>query len=300
MRAIDIDAIERRLPKGWATTASTGDARIRAKYAALFVGPGRAPSAGERDPRRAELSTIVKDQQAVWQNPKLKAVLMDASDGKCWYCEAHVEQRADNAVDHYRPKNRVAEAQDHHGYFWLACEWRNYRFACTFCNSARNTEDTSGGKQDHFKLWNEDHRARDWTHPLHKEQPLLLDPCEPADVAFITFDPDGTPVPAISKEDNAYLNERARESIHRYHLHRPEFNKLRWTLMSKALRLLKEADEFRPDVTGTDVTADAAYKQKVRDLAGMLRPSAEFSAAVRAAVSLKRGTSQTARALELV
>ena len=78
---------------------------------------------------------------------------------KCWYCEMEAT-RFDQPVDHFRPKNSVAECDGKHdGYWWLAFDWKNYRLACTFCNSLRRSEDTVGGKQDRFPLIDPSKRA---------------------------------------------------------------------------------------------------------------------------------------------
>lgn len=57
----------------------------------------------------------INDRSALWSD--LKTALREVSHRKCWYCESR-EDRSDNAVDHYRPKNRVAECMDHEGYWW--------------------------------------------------------------------------------------------------------------------------------------------------------------------------------------
>jgi len=79
---------------------------------------------------------------AVWR--ELKDALAELSHDKCWYCEMR-QERSDNAVDHFRPKAV---------YRWLAFSLRNFRYACTFCNSRRTDAGTglTGGKGDHFPL----------------------------------------------------------------------------------------------------------------------------------------------------
>ena len=57
------------------------------------------------------------DHGQVWRD--LKNGLAGLLHDKCWYCESPVD-RSDNAVDHFRPKNRVSDAASPHaGYRWL-------------------------------------------------------------------------------------------------------------------------------------------------------------------------------------
>src|SRR5690606_8161881 len=120
------------------------------------------------------------DHADVWK--ELKLPLATLFHQKCWYCESSVT-RDDNAVDHFRPKGRVKEAQQTHtGYRWLAFNHTNYRYSCTFCNSRRvNVEGgTTGGKADRFPLMNEAMRV--YAEGLcDAEEPMLLDPCDPFD-----------------------------------------------------------------------------------------------------------------------
>ncbi len=189
MRYIDLDAIT--LPEGWLERASA---------AAQAVQGGANP----------------EDYSAVWRDLKheLSALFPEK---KCWYCESPVD-RADNAVDHFRPKGRVSDAlRPHNGYRWLAFEWRNFRYACTFCNSRRKdvTHGTAGGKADRFPLLDESQRLYA-PGPLGQESPKLLDPCELSDWELIGCKQEnGKPCPAT---DDPVDNMRAIESIEVYHL----------------------------------------------------------------------------------
>ena len=125
MRYISIEEI--RLPDGWQEKAD----KLRDQLIAA------AP------PERKE---IIKKNADVWR--EVKDALSALSHGKCWYCECK-EIRSDNPVDHFRPKNRVADCDGHEGYWWLAFDWHNYRFSCTYCNSRRVGVIPSS---DHFPL----------------------------------------------------------------------------------------------------------------------------------------------------
>src|SRR5207249_9483579 len=84
----------------------------------------------------AERHTAINDRRDIWT--ALKPGLEKLAAKKCWYCESR-EVRSDKHVDHFRPKNRVNEVgcEKHPGYWWLAFEWKNFRYSCTFCNSRR-------------------------------------------------------------------------------------------------------------------------------------------------------------------
>jgi hypothetical protein len=156
------------------------------------------------------------DGADVWRELKdgLAALLQDK---KCWYCEVPVD-RADNAVDHFRPKNRVSDAKaPHDGYRWLAFERTNYRYSCTFCNSHRkNVESkTSGGKADRFPLLNEAKRVYS-PGPVDQERPALLDPCELHDWELLGCRRENGEACATSQVEPD--RQRAETSIEIYHL----------------------------------------------------------------------------------
>ncbi|MEI6858501.1 MAG: hypothetical protein V5788_01705 [Shewanella sp.] len=111
------------------------------------------------------------------------------------------------------------EDQAHDGYWWLAFDWKNYRCACTFCNSRRNFEETQGGKACHFPLENPDIRAftpADEEH-LNQERPNFLDPFNPDDEKLLWFDNDGVPEarPDATEEQTVKVDN----SIDIFHLH---------------------------------------------------------------------------------
>jgi uncharacterized protein (TIGR02646 family) len=274
MRYIHLSKIEKDISSDWLRRARDALDQVKA-----------APE--------AERANAVNAHKTLWQN--LKELLRSASYGKCWYCES-IDDRSDNAVDHFRPKNRVAECTDpgHSGYWWLAFDWRNYRFSCTYCNSYRKSTAGAGGKQDHFPLWREERRAKRPDDPLDDEQPLLLDPTRVADVAEITFDDDGRAVPARTKEGNRYSFERASRTIETYHLNHPLIVERRAELMRKVRKYLADADKFFRKLDGGDISAETAYECRLQDVYHAFIQEAEYSAAVRATVGSKRATCPSA------
>ena len=225
MRYVDLDALV--LPDGWLE---------RARVAAEAVAAGGDPEVGS----------------AVWR--ELKDRLADLlPDKKCWYCESPVD-RADNAVDHFRPKGRVSDTQPPHaGYRWLAFNAKNYRYACTFCNSLRKGVDggSAGGKADRFPLVDETKRVY-VPGPVDQERPVLLDPCEFGDWALLGCKQENGE-PCATSED-ATDKYRVGESIAIYHLryeptckqrHRVAIQLLSDVAQAKRLFPLAKADEFR-------------------------------------------------------
>ena len=277
MRHVQLDKLRAKISTDWLERASDALKEIR----------------DTPIPERAE---AIKGRQKIWQ--ELKDILWEASYGKCWYCESF-EKRSDNAVDHFRPKNRVAEAVNpkHGGYWWLAFDWRNYRFTCMFCNSNRNSGTTSGGKQDHFPLWCEEKRAAAPEDSIDEEQPMLLDPTLVKDVGEIVFGDNGMAEPAESKEENLYGFERAKQSIKLYHLNHPKIVECRAHVMWRIRGYLEDADKFLKKSRGGDPTAEAAYENRLSDVYHALQPTAEYSAAVRATVGSLRGTYRAAEIL---
>lgn len=190
MRYIDLNKV--RMPDGWLA---------RAQNAKKLVMEGASPD----------------DFSSVWR--ELKSAMSIISDNKCWYCESPVD-RDDNAVDHFRPKNRVYEALNpHQGYRWLAFDKDNFRFACTYCNSRRLdlVYGTAGGKADKFPLIDESKRVY-LCGSVDDENPKLLDPCEIDDCELLgCMQENGRP---CSSTENPLEKQRVQTSIEIYHLDR--------------------------------------------------------------------------------
>lgn len=224
---------------------------------------------------------IISNNSALWS--ELKDILSKQSNHKCWYCES-LELRSDKSVDHFRPKNRVAEAKAHSGYWWLAFDWRNYRFSCTYCNSRRIFSDTNGGKHDHFPLFEPPYRALLPGQESH-EIVVLLDPCNCNDVRKIAYTIEGTPVPASSNVESRDF-ERAQKSIHLYHLDHTHTCRARKQIRIDIDLLVKEVSEFLTD--GNIGKADS----KKEEIINLIRTDSEkpFSTSARAYLRRHIGT----------
>lgn len=229
MRYIDRSKLVK--PTGWTQRAQT---------AAQAVANGEDPN----------------DYDQIWRALKdgLAALLHD----KCWYCESPID-RSDNAVDHYRPKNRVGDAANPHaGYRWLAFDESNFRYACTYCNCRRKDQEggTAGGKADRFPLVDEDQRVYT-AGPVTPEQPLLLDPCEMSDWRLLGCHQENGQPCATSTDPIA--KRRAEASIEIYHLHYgPTCNRRH----AAAVQLMADIDEGKRlfDLATQDPTRGSDFK----------------------------------------
>lgn len=264
MRHIDLDDLEDDLPAGWEKRAKDALAAVRKVKAAL---------------RAAEIDK----HSDVWQDPALKEALQKLSNYKCWYCESN-ENRSDNAVDHFRPKNNVIEAPKHGGYWWLAFTWENYRFTCTFCNSRRTDKATggSGGKRDHFPLVNEKKRAYK-ANQVGRERPGLLDPTKNTDPHLLWFEPDGRARPLHDKANKTLFN-RADVSITLYHLNESRTLRRRRALYRSIRKLVKAGDKSYAKYLSGNEDAEDALEVVLGELRAKMKPGAEFSGAARSFV----------------
>lgn len=250
MRYIDNAHLE--LPQGWIE---------RARNAAQEVEKGADPN----------------DYSHVWR--ELKDKLAELFYDKCWYCESVVD-RSDNAVDHFRPKNRVSDAKNvHSGYRWLAFERTNYRYACTFCNSRRKgLEDlTVGGKADRFPLVDEAVRVYS-SGPVSQERPMLLDPCNLTDWKLLgCLQENGQPCAVNS---DPLSKQRAEASIEIYHLNYEPTCKRRHTVIVQLMADLDEAKRLF-ELSTQDPSRESDFINAAKRLQRIISSKAPFSGEMR-------------------
>jgi uncharacterized protein (TIGR02646 family) len=271
MRCVDQQIVGQHLPDGWGQQAQEAV---------------EAVAAAQPQNRAAE----VNGRSGVWK--ALKNAMKAVSYGKCWYCES-IDVRSDNAVDHFRPKNAVAESPGHAGYWWLAFKWENYRYCCTFCNSRRIDQKTGngGGKADHFPLRDEAHRAKEPQDNLQDEEPMLLDPVSAADPGLLWFDENGQAVPSPACGNKAgYPYKRAETSIQFYHLNHADVVDQRKALCTEIRRRVEEADRYFKRYEEGDGTARSAFENAIADLRSRLTATARYSATARAMLMGLRGS----------
>jgi len=265
---INIDDIE--LPDGWEQRASKALEEVASMPSHLR-------------------SDAIAKKSAIWS--ELKSSLMKLSNGKCWYCETR-QIRSDNNVDHFRPKNQVSECASHSGYWWLAFDFRNYRFACTFCNSRRIDEEneTEGGKQTHFPLLNEPQRARCEDDDIEIEEPCLLDPICPSDPGLLWFDETGFPQSRYSKKRAPIQYFRADTSIRLYHLDHRNLVLQRKRLHRIIKRKVRLGSGYFERLLAGDGDAKCELDEVIDELISLAKRESEHSSAARAYIMGFRGT----------
>lgn len=216
----------------------------------------------------------IDDYSAVWRDAK--PALEQECGKKCWYCES-IATRSDNAVDHFRPKGRVNEAPDHGGYRWLAFEWKNFRYACTFCNSRRRDHATggAGGKADRFPLLEEDTRVYAEPGDCGLEKIALLDPCDPDDFRLLGCRwEDGKSCPAINDEE---VEHRVKVTVDIFHLNYTNLRNDRRRVCAEFQAALDRVKAIyaRGDLTNPEVIA--SFKSAIKEAKRFLDRRSPFS-----------------------
>ena len=265
MRYVPYDPAKIKYPEDW-----DGKAR-RAREAVLHA----------TDEQKA---IEVNKHREVWAD--LKPELSKIMHGKCWYTEA-LQAGTDTDVDHFRPKNSVKNVykpdthEEHPGYWWRAFDPSNYRYSCIVANRLRRDIETRrvGGKADEFPLWDESERA--WTpdDDCNIEQPLLIDPCNPADVALITFAENGEAVERHNKDERPKLYEKACSSISLYHLNHSDFVRERIRIRDSLTKNIEDVIRYyrKLGTAESDADDDHAYMRAIEQLRQACSERAPFS-----------------------
>lgn len=273
MRFVDIEQLE--LPVGWQQRADKALNDLRseieqAEAAALAAGGDRVAA------RKAAITKglNITARKKIWRDLDTKLSML--SRGKCWYSESR-NPTADKNVDHFRPKNRVEEDPSHEGYWWLAFDWRNYRYSSQWCNQRRvdDSSGTEGGKWDQFPLPVNGYRARSEGDDIELEDPDLLDPIDPDDWKLLTFRSDGQPTPVNQPGPREY--KRTEKSIQVYHLHCRELVVDRRTVASTIQHIVQDLEMLRPKID--DLRMRKLYKRREVELLRAIHPDSEYSAA---------------------
>jgi uncharacterized protein (TIGR02646 family) len=281
MRFVDPVEVELALPEDWNETVRKAEEFVKR---AVEREVKRAIQEGKQGKELEEVEVkarakAISAKSAVWSHAG--AYVGKVMQNKCWYCETR-ETRSDMPVDHFRPKNSVSETQgEHTGYWWLAFQWRNFRYSCTFCNSRRKSESSEGGKQDLFPLLDPESRA--WTpqDPISNESPLLLDPCNPEDPNLLCFDEQGRAVanPGLIGEELRRVNE----SIKIYHLNHDNVKKSRRLIAIKIRNQMERIKELDQKSMLTTLSPNEIEQKKdaLTEIIRHVRSSAEFCTSAR-------------------
>jgi hypothetical protein len=274
MRYVDIEAL-REKPEAAALIAAAGEAA--------------ADVAAETDPEARR--KLIKSKRTRWT--AFRGLLEKSDVGrKCWYTES-CNPGSDDDVDHYRPKNGLAERrEDHPGYWWEALNWKNFRLSCHRANQLRISEEEGEtlGKGEHFPIFDEQHR---WMGPeeVCRENPMLLDPTDPDDPQLLTFLPNGRTdlAPVFDADESA--KERYVQSRRYLHLDWEPFVEGRSTLYAMVTRWVERGDEAERRLAEDDDDPHerARLKEAGRELIRLTKPDREYSAAAIAYIRIYQG-----------
>lgn len=274
MRYINTEML--RPSRDWLDRAGTEAAGIPALRERLAT----AETSDEKKEAKAALNRAMARCADLWS--ELKPELEALSFGKCWYCEGR-EERSNLAVDHFRPKSRVYECPDHPGYWWLALDHSNYRYACTLCNSLLRDENTQEvcGKGTHFPLMDESQRLFRPEDP-NREVACILDPTVAADPSLLWFMNDGQATPRYRKERSPLFFQRAETSISVYNLNHPRISEHRSMIAFEIKHQVERGEKYLDDAATGDGAAQDHFQEVFRTLLRLVSAQAPYSASARA------------------
>jgi len=99
---------------------------------------------------------------------ELKILLYNIFNKKCGYCESLIPDSNAAYIDRYRPHTGAMINSKYYPqlYWWLSLNWDNLTCICAVCASY---------KANFFPITGT--VAKDPQHPIHSEEPLLINPC---------------------------------------------------------------------------------------------------------------------------
>jgi 5-methylcytosine-specific restriction endonuclease McrA len=239
----------------------------------------------ENDPARRK--RLIESHRLKWV--AFRTAFETLSHCKCWYTESK-NPGTDDDIDHFRPKGRVEEDENHGGYYWMALDWTNFRLSCHRANRLRRAQETgkTHGKSDHFPLQDPSKRARTPTESLAAEAPLILDPCDPFDPPKLTFKSDGTVGVSPKYEDDDFVKKQVEASRNYLHLDWPAFIDGRTELYNRIAFKIRDGSVHAHLYCNGDKGSGVALKGIVTELLDMTREEKPFSAAATAYISIFR------------
>ncbi|AMY68274.1 hypothetical protein [Frigidibacter mobilis] len=191
-----------------------------------------------------------------YSEDSVKAGLHSLFHGKCAYCESFYDATAPVDVEHFRPKGRVAEAEGHPGYWWLAADWDNLLPSCIDCNRRRRQRlagpdgapmADSTGKADQFPV--DGAHLADHLAEIGAERPLLIDPCRDEPARHLAFRVDPDPLLALVLPlDAAEAPQRGAAAIRVHGLNR-------LALVQERTRILRRLELLRDVLARLDEAA---------------------------------------------
>jgi hypothetical protein len=203
---------------------------------------------------------------------------------KCWYTEC-ANPGTDIDIDHYRPKGSIGEDHEHGGYWWQALNWRNFRLSCHRANRLRVNPETGDtyGKGDHFPLLDPNQRWRDPNAPC-RERPLLLDPVQASDAAYLTYDINGKVALSPRLENDEDAKRRFVASRVYFHLDWPSIRAQRQMLYVDITRRIDDGNAAAACLARGDSGARDWLDRVVGGLIELTQPRQPYSRAAQAYV----------------
>lgn len=216
-----------------------------------------------------ERATIISNNQDLWS--ELKQHFSDILQRKCWYSES-INDFAHCHLDHFRPKLRAIDegGNDQGGYWWLAFNWRNYRYT----GPAGNVR-----KKDYFHV--NANKANAPSDSLENEDIRFLDPTEPDDPDKLKFCNEGIISPkSINLHSREYI--QSEYTIRRMNLNMAGLIEGRKDKYRQTARLIRQIEQL---LTAQSVTFDLARRQSIKakqlELFALANKFSEYSATVR-------------------
>ncbi len=218
--------------------------------------------------KEKDRNKLIDDHSDHWS--KLKPWLRAISHGKCWFTEA-CDKASHMDVEHFRPKKiaKDLDKMERDGYWWLAFDYMNYRFAGNVPNRKK------GGW---FPLHKDSRCSTFDARCEESEAPYLLDPIKQTDVNLLAFDEQGNAIPVPGTTDQWEL-DRVDVSIKRLKLNDhdalPAARRKIWQNVSRAIdSYLNAKDSYHP---GINPAPKATMEEKAREIRQMTREDEELS-----------------------
>ena len=212
---------------------------------------------------------IIDANSDLWR--ELKNYLSAIRNRKCWYSES-INDASHCHVDHFRPKAKAIDLNksDQGGYWWLAFNWLNYRYAGPAVNVR---------KKDYFPVLL--NKANTYGDNTLLEEILFLDPINVSDPSKLAYDGEGRVSPRFTDE-NTRDYKRAYYSIERYNLNLEGLKEGRRQKYRKASLLIMQIQGLLAlQVITHDQAREGDIGKLMRELRNLSHPDSEYSATVK-------------------
>lgn len=212
---------------------------------------------------------IIRRNENMWS--ELKQHFCAVRKRKCWYSES-INDFAHCHIDHFRPKLSALDENNINqgGYWWLAFDWMNYRYA----GPAGNIR-----KRDYFNTFR--NKANLPTDALENEDIYFLDPTEPDDPGKLKYDNEGVVSPkATDVNSRNYI--QAEYTVRRMNLNLIGLIEGRKDQYRKTYRLIRQTQALiAQQLISFDLSRRQNIKAKQKELLELASKFSPYSAAVK-------------------